>query len=136
MKNNKNPVILETLRLSLGMTVCLAIMLGVYWFIDKFTIAVLIGGVTGTLVAIGNFFFMAVGLSNIVQDSTEAQVRLRTQGSFMIRTLALLMILVLAIKVLKCDALATLLPLLFTRPILSAEQFILKAKEERHANSD
>ena len=134
MKNNKNPVIGETLRLSLGMLICLAAMLGVYWLMGKFSTLILISGAVGTLVAIGNFFFMAVGLSNLVESATEAQIKLRTQGSFMVRTFAILAILVVAIKVLGCDAIATLVPLLFTRPILTVEQFILKAKEDKHAN--
>ena len=50
--------------------------------------------------------------------------------------LAVLAILVVAIKVFGCDAIATLIPLLFTRPIFMVEQFILKAKEDKHANSN
>ena len=60
MKTTKNPVISETLRLLAGMTICLVLMLGVYWLIDRLDRWVILGGVIGTLVAVGNFFFMAV----------------------------------------------------------------------------
>lgn len=136
MNNNKNPVIRATLGLALGMVICLAVMLGVYWLIGKFELLILISGAVGTAVAIGNFFFMAVGLSSIPEGTDAMQIKLRAQGSFMIRTFAVLVILVVAIKVLHCDAIATLIPLLFTRPIFMVEQFILKAKEEKHANSN
>lgn len=136
MNNNKNPVIRATLWLSIGMVICLAVMLGVYWLIGKLELLILISGAVGTAVAIGNFFFMAVGLSSIPEGTDAMQIKLRAQGSFMIRALAVLAILVVAIKVFKCDAIATLIPLLFTRPIFMVEQFILKAKEEKHANSN
>ena len=136
MNNNKNPVIRATLWLSIGMVICLAVMLGVYWLIGKLEPLILISGAVGTVVAIGNFFFMAVGLSSIPEGTDAMQIKLRTQGSFMIRSLAVLAILVVAIKVFGCDAIATLIPLLFTRPIFMVEQFILKAKEDKHANSN
>ena len=136
MNNNKNPVIRATLWLSIGMVICLAVMLGVYWLIGKLELLILISGAVGTAVAIGNFFFMAVGLSSIPEGTDAMQIKLRAQGSFMIRALAVLAILVVAIKVFGCDAIATLIPLLFTRPIFMVEQFILKAKEDTHANSN
>ena len=136
MNHNKNPVIRATLWLSIGMVICLAVMLGVYWLIGKLEPLILISGAVGTVVAIGNFFFMAVGLSSIPEGTDAMQIKLRTQGSFMIRSLAVLAILVVAIKVFGCDAIATLIPLLFTRPIFMVEQFILKAKEDKHANSN
>ena len=125
---NKNPVITETLRILVGMTVCLGLMLLVYWAIGRFSIPVLIGGIVGTVMAVGNFFFMGVGLSNLADDATESKIRLRTQSGFLIRTLVILALLVLAIKFCNCDALATLLPLLFVRPVLMLEQLILKSK--------
>lgn len=129
---NKNPVIVETLRILLGMVICLGLMLGVYALIGFFSIPVLIGGCVGTVIAVGNFFFMAVGLTNMVKDVGEAKIRLRTQTSFLIRTLSMLVLLVVAIKFLHCDALATLLPLLFTRPVLMIEQFILKSRGDEN----
>ena len=125
---NKNPVITETLRILVGMAICLGLMLLVYLAIGKFSIPVLIGGIVGTVMAVGNFFFMGVGLSNLADDATESKIRLRSQTGFLIRTLAMLALLVVAIKFLGCDALATLLPLLFVRPVLMLEQFILKSK--------
>lgn len=130
----KNPVITETLRILVGMVLCLGGMLGVYALIGKFSIAVLIGGIVGTVIAVGNFFFMAIGLSNLADDATESRIRIRTQSSFLIRTVAMLGLLAVAIYFGKCDALATLLPLLFIRPILTVEQFILKSRKSGDAD--
>ena len=94
---NKNPVIVETLRILLGMAICLGLMLGVYALIGKFSLAVLFGGIVGTVVAVGNFFFMAIGLCNLADDATEARIRIRTQSSFLLRTLVMLGLLAVAI---------------------------------------
>ena len=53
MKKNKNPVIAETLRIALGLLICLALMIGVYLLIDKYQTKVLIGGIVGTVIAVG-----------------------------------------------------------------------------------
>ena len=134
MKKNKNPVIVETLRISLGMVICLAAMLGVFLLVNKYTTGVLIGGIVGALIAIGNFFFMAVGLSNLADDAAEGKIRVRTQGSFMVRTAVMLGLLVVAIKFGGCHPLATALPLLFVRPILMVEQFIQKSNAKENGN--
>ncbi len=124
---NKNPVIVETLRILLGQVICLGLMLGVYALIHRFSVSVLLGGIVGTLLSVGNFFFMAVGLSNLAADASDARFKIRAQGSYLIRTLAIFGIAVVAIKFGGCDVVATLLPLLLVRPILMVEQFILRS---------
>ena len=128
LMKHKNPAITETVRILVGMLICLALMLGVYALIQKFSLAVLFGGLVGTVVAVGNFFFMAIGLSNLADDAEKGRVKIRLQGSFLVRTLAMMGLLVVAIWFGKCDPVATILPLLFVRPILTVEQFILKSK--------
>ena len=134
---NKNPVIAETLRILLGHLICLGLMLGVYALIGKFSVSVLLGGIVGTVLAVGNFFFLAVGLSNLADDAADARVRIRSQSSYLIRTVAMLGIAVVAIRFGGCDVIATLLPLLLTRPILTVEQFILRSSSAgAAANAD
>ena len=128
---NKNPVVTETLRILVGMLICLILMLGVYVIVHRFSAPVLAGGIVGTVVAVGNFFFMGLGLSNLLEDASTEKIRLRTQTSFLIRTLVILALLVVAIKFCGCDALSTLLPMLFVRPVIMVEQFILKSKTRR-----
>ena len=72
---HKNPAITETLRILVGMLICLALMLGVYALIQKFSLAVLFGGLVGTVIAVGNFFFMAIGLSNLADDAEEGKIK-------------------------------------------------------------
>ena len=131
---DKNPVVTETLRILVGLLICLALMFGVYLIVQRFSIPVLAGGIVGTVIAAANFFFMGVGLSNLLEDASTEKIRLRTQTSFLIRTLAILALLVVAIKFCGCDALSTLLPLLFVRPVIMVEQFILRSKTRSDEN--
>jgi len=130
----KNPAITETLRILVGMLICLALMLGVYALIKRFSLPVLFGGIVGTVVAVGNFFFMAIGLSNLTEDATEAKIKIKLQGGFLFRTLVMMGLLAVAIWFGKCDPIATVLPLLFVRPILTVEQLILKSRMRGDGN--
>ncbi len=124
----KNPVITETLRLGVGLLICLGLMLGVYALIGYFGLPVLFGGVVGTVLALGNFFFMAIGLVNLTSQAGETKARARVQGSFILRMAMLLGLLVVAIKLLGCDLVATVIPLVATRPILMVEQFLVNSR--------
>ena len=127
---NKNPIVMQLLHVIIGQVICAGLMLGVFALINKFDLSVLFGGIVGTVLAIGNFFFMVVGLLNLTDGSDVTKVKLFTQVSFMIRTAAVFGLAVVAIKFGKCNAIATLLPLLFPRVVLGVEQFILKMRKE------
>ncbi len=124
----KNPVFLETLYLGLGILVCLGIMLGVYALVGHFSFPVLLGGIVGSVLTVGNFFFMAIGLYNMTTGDKEGKVKARVQGGFALRLGVLFALLVVAIKFLGCDTIATLIPLLCVRPILMIRQFLFRSK--------
>lgn len=133
---NKNPVLSQILWLSVGMVICLGLMLGVYALIGRFSLPVLIGGLVGTLLAIGNFAFMAIGLINLTGETDATRIKLKTQGGFLIRTVALIGLAVVAIYFGKCDPVATLLPLLFVRIVLTVQQFVIKTNTEKEDKTD
>lgn len=123
----KNSVLTETLWLGLGVLICLGLMLSVYALIGHFSMSVLLGGLVGSLLTVGNFFFMAVGLTNMTSGDKEGKIRVRVQGSFALRMVLVFALLVAAIKLLKCDTLATVIPLLCMRPILTVRQFLFQS---------
>ena len=133
---NKNPIVVQTLRILIGMVVCLGLMLGVYALIGKFDLFVLFGGIVGTILAVGNFFFMAIGLFNLTDGTSAEKIKLRTQSSFLVRTLAVGGLAAVAIYFGGCDPLATLLPLLFVRFVIMVEQFILKSNTKKEDKTD
>ena len=50
----------ETKRLALGVTVLTVLMLGVYLILGRMSVNVVLGGAWGSMVAVLNFFFMAL----------------------------------------------------------------------------
>ena len=120
----------ETAIVALGVAVCTAAMFGVYALLQLFSMKVLLGGALGSLLTIGNFFFMAVGTSLAAdraenQDVKGGQTVIR--NSMMIRYLVLFVLLFAAGKSGYFEPIALVLPLVFVRPVLTVSEFFRKS---------
>ena len=122
-------VIHKTLLILLGQAVCVAIMLGVFYLLGRFDRSVVLGGIFGGLIATANFFFMAVG-ATLAADKAEKQDvkggQATIQASYIGRLLIMALILFALVKSGLCDVFAVVLPLVFTRPILTLSEFFRK----------
>ena len=128
--NHKNPVIQESLRVAISTLILLALMFGIFFVVDSFSITVLYSGFTGWLLSVANFFFMCVAIVNNTSE-TEANIQkaaaaIRT--SYMIRSLALLVLLIVLLKSGKFDPVATLIPLLFIKPAVMIDNVLFKTR--------
>ena len=61
--NPRKFIIRETALLGAGELLCVAAMVGVFAMLGNLDYRVILGGVLGALIAVGNFFFMAVGVT-------------------------------------------------------------------------
>jgi hypothetical protein len=125
-------VLKETLVVAVGQIVCVGAMLGIYALLGSFGSTVLLGGIAGGLAAILNFFFMAISAMKAADKAEEQNVKggqLTMRLSFLIRLAVLFIVLFALIKSGLCDVLATVLPLLFVRPILFVADFFRKPGE-------
>jgi len=125
----------ETGIIALGQLICLALMLGIYALLGYFTVKVLLGAIIGTVLAIANFFFMAVGAS-LAADKAEQQQDVKggtalIKSSYVIRLFIIFLILFACVKGGVCDALASVLPLVFIRPIITIAEFFRKSGESK-----
>lgn len=122
-------VIHKTLLILLGQAVCVAIMLGVFYLLGRFDRSVVLGGIFGGLIATANFFFMAVG-ATLAADKAEKQDvkggQATIQASYIGRLVIMALILFALVKSGLCDVFAVVLPLVFTRPILTLSEFFRK----------
>lgn len=122
-------VIHKTLLILLGQGVCVAIMLGVFYLLGRFDRSVVLGGIFGGLIATANFFFMAVG-ATLAADKAEKQDvkggQATIQASYIGRLVIMALILFALVKSGLCDVFAVVLPLVFTRPILTLSEFFRK----------
>ena len=113
----------------MGEVVCVALMLGVYALLHKLNLSVILGGLVGTVLAVGNFFFMAV-IATLAADKAQAQDveggQKLMKSSYPIRILLLAGLLVVCAWSGYFDILALALPLLFVRPIIMVCEFFGK----------
>lgn len=129
MTESRKYVLKETLLVALGEAAGIAIMFVVYALLGKFGIPVLLGGIVGAVLAVGNFFFMAV-VATLAADKAQQQDveggKKLMKGAYPIRLLVLAGILFLCGKSGYFDVIALVLPLIFVRPTLMIEEFFRK----------
>ncbi len=132
--DSRKIVFKETSVVAIGQAICCAAMVGIFALLDKYNASVLIGAIAGCVIATLNFFFMAVAVS-LAADKAEAQnvkggealVRI----SYFVRMIVLFVVLYALVKSGVCNVITAVLPLVFTRPILTIGEFFRKSGEAK-----
>ena len=130
--DSRKLVFKETAVVLIGQAICVAAMIGICVLLGIYSQAVLLGGIFGGILAVLNFFFMAISTMMAADKAEQQNVKggqLTVQLSFLLRMGLLFIILFALIKSGLCDALAVVLPLVFTRPILFVGEFFRKSGE-------
>ncbi len=127
--NSQNRKPKQTAAVAIGQSIGVAAMIGVFALVGKFQMTVLYGGLAGGIVAFLNYFVMVL-LANKAADKAEAQDvaggQKLIQLSYAGRMISLFAVLVLLAKSGYFHPLALVLPLAFTRPILTVWELIRK----------
>lgn len=132
--NARKFILRETLFLAIGEAVCIAAMVGIFAMAGYLDYRVILGGILGGILAVGNFFFMAIA-SNSAADKAvdqnvkegQATVRLSYYG----RLVVIGVLLVVFAKSGHCNILALGCPLLLVFPILTVIEFLRKSGEAK-----
>lgn len=127
--NSKKIVFKETGIVAAGVFLCTAVMIGVFALLGKYDTSVLLGGAVGALLAVGNFFFMAVGITLAADKAEKQEVnagKLLARNSYLIRLLVLAVLLFACAKSGVFNLFALVLPLIFVRPSLTIAEFFRK----------
>ena len=127
--DSKKIVFHETAIAAVGEVICTAAMIGVFALLDSYDTSVLLGGIVGALLAIGNFFFMAIGTCLAADKAEQQDVKggkLLIRNSYMIRLIVLFVILFACAKSGLFNLFALALPLVFIRPSLTVAEFFRK----------
>ena len=126
---SKKEMLRQTLSLVLGLTLCSGVMVGVFALLGYFDYTVVLGALVGSLVAAGNFLFMAIGVflaaDKAVHQDVKAGKSLVT-GSYLLRTAVMFVILFACAKSGHFHVVALVLPLAFVRPVLTVAEFFHK----------
>ncbi len=132
--DSRKYVFKETAVVAMGQALCVAAMIGIFALLGYYDRSVLLGGIAGGILAVLNFFFMAVG-ATLAADKAEAQDvkggQATIQVSYLLRTVLLFVVLYALVKSGWCHVFASVLPLVFTRPILSLGEFFRKSGETK-----
>jgi len=124
----------ETGIVLLGEVICSAAMVAVFALLGKYDIGVLLGAVAGTLLATGNFFFMAVSTSLAADKAVAQDVKggkALVHSSYLIRMPVLFILLFACAKSGLFNLFALVLPLVFVRPIITVAEFFRKKGENQ-----
>ena len=126
-------VLKETAIIALGQVICICVMIGVFALLGRFDRSVWLGGIFGGLLATLNFMFMAIGVSMAADKAQQQEVtrgQLTVRLSYFARMIVLFVLLFALIKSGLCNVVTAVLPLVFTRPILTIAEFFRKSGEE------
>lgn len=129
MSESRKIALRETLYILVGVCVLTAVMYGVFALLGFFDLSVLLGGIVGAVLAVGNFFFMAVSATLAADRAEEQNVnsgRALMGMSYPIRLLTLGGVLLLCGISGKFHPIALVLPLAFVRPALMLSSFFRK----------
>lgn len=125
-------ILLKTLRellpIFLAEIVLTGVMLGVYALLRHCTQPVLLGAALGAGVSLLNFLFLIIGVLRASKKENQTAAQLAVRVFYILRTVAVLIVLVIALKSARFDPVATLLPLCFMRIALFAAELMRKKK--------
>lgn len=125
-------VLLKTLRellpIFLAEIVLTGVMLGVYALLRHCTQPVLLGAALGAGVSLLNFLFLIIGVLRASKKENQTTAQLTVRVFYILRTVAVLIALVIALRSARFDPVATLLPLCFMRIALFAAELMRKKK--------
>lgn len=127
---SRNFILRQTLLLAAGEAVCIAAMVGIFAMLGYFDYKVILGGVLGGILAIGNFFFMAISSDNAADKAAQQDVeagKKAMKASFRFRLLVLGVLLFVFAKSGHCNVLALACPLFFVFPVITVIEFFRKA---------
>lgn len=135
MIESRKIVFRETAVVLLGVVACTAVMFVIYFLLNFFSKKVLLSGIVGSILAIANFFFMAVGTA-LAADKAEQQNVKGGQGiiqmSMLVRYVLLFVILFACGKSGYFDLISLVLPLVFVRPVLTFAEFFRKSGDKKN----
>ncbi len=129
-------ILRQTGVVALGEVIGVAAMVGIFALLGYFDKSVLLGGVVGGVVAIGNFFAMAIGVSLAADQAEKQNVKggqATVKASYAIRFLVMAVVLFAFAKSGLCHVIALVVPLIFVRFTLTLAEFFRRKPGDREA---
>lgn len=128
--NSRKFILRETALLAIGELICTAAMVGVFALLGYFSYKVIVGGIVGMVLAVGNFFFMAISSDAAADKAAEQDVKTGKKAmklSYQMRLLIMGVLLFVFAKSGHSNLLAMACPLFFVFPIIMVIEFFRKS---------
>jgi hypothetical protein len=109
--------------------VCVAIMALVFGLLGYYDWTVLVGGIAGALLAMANFFFMAIAADDAADRAVQQDVAggtKRMRASYASRLVIIFVILIVLAKLGWANPIAMIVPFFIMRPLLMVDGFLMK----------
>lgn len=132
--DSRKIVFQETGIVALGVSLCSAVMVGVFALMGLYDTAVLLGAVMGTVLTVLNFLVMAICASLAADKAAAQDVK---GGELLIKGSQTGRYLVLAVLLFACcrsgyfNVFALVLPLVFVQPTITIAEFFRKSGEKK-----
>lgn len=123
-------ILKETALLALGEAVCVLLMCGIFAMLGTFSYKVIVGALLGVLLAVGNFFFMAISADAAADRAMQDDVKGGKQAvkaSYSFRLIVIGVLLFLFAKSGQANLIAMVVPLFLVFPILTVVEFFRKS---------
>ena len=127
--DSKKFLMKETAQIALGQLLCCGIMIAMFAAMGKYNTGVLLGAAMGAALSTLNFFIMALAAGAAADKAEQQDIKggqMLIQMSYMGRLIGLFAILAVCAKSGYFNPLALVLPLAFTRPILTITELFKK----------
>ncbi len=127
--DSRKEVLHETLIITIGQVICIAVMFGIFALLGHFDRTVVFGGILGGVLAILNFLFMAISVC-VASDRAVAQDvkggKSLMTFSMVFRYAIIFIVWVAGAVSGLCNAFALVLPIVFVRPTITVWEFFRK----------
>ena len=132
--NSRQFVLRTTAMLAIAEAICTALMVGAFALAGYYNTGVLLGGIVGCIMAVANFFFMAVAAESAADRALDNDVdsgKKIVKASFRARLLIMAVLLFLFAKSGTCNLIAMIVPLVLTRVIITVIEFFRKSGDKK-----
>ena len=133
MEDARKTVFHETAIIAVGEVIVVAVMLAVFALLGRLDRTVVLGGIIGGLLAVGNFLMMAINVSLAADKAAKQDVKAgkaMVSTSYVTRMVVLFVILFACVKSGLCNVIACVVPLLFVRVTITVAEFMRKSGDK------
>lgn len=133
MEDARKTVFHETAIIAVGEVIGVAVMLAVFALLGRLDRTVVLGGIIGGLLAVGNFLMMAINVSLAADKAAQQNVKAgkaMVSTSYVTRMVVLFVILFACVKSGLCNVIACVVPLLFVRVTIAVAEFMRKSGDK------